>query len=87
MFIFSVVAIEVWDTQMPVWALVLGLLLCTSASSIFLCRNSLEKPSAFVYTIPVGMIQAITNQQIGLKYVVGSQGSLFRVLTIVQRVR
>ncbi|TFK87105.1 OPT oligopeptide transporter [Polyporus arcularius HHB13444] len=48
MFAFAVISIEVWDTQMPVWALVLGLLL------------------SFVYTIPVGMIQAITNQQIGL---------------------
>ena len=31
-------------------------------------NNSL--PSAFTYVIPIGMIQAITNQQVGLKYVV-----------------
>ena len=29
MFIFGVVSIEVWDTQMPVWALVLALIICT----------------------------------------------------------
>ncbi|KAI0740140.1 OPT oligopeptide transporter [Earliella scabrosa] len=51
MFIFGVVSIEVWDTQMPVWALVLALII------------------SVVYTIPVGMIQAITNQQIGLNVI------------------
>ncbi|KAH9939612.1 OPT oligopeptide transporter [Epithele typhae] len=48
MFVFGVICIEVWHTQMPVWALVLALII------------------AFVYTIPIGIIQAITNQQIGL---------------------
>lgn len=34
-------------------------------------RQQLTNPSsAFVYTVPIGMIQAITNQQIGLKCVV-----------------
>ncbi|KAI0739686.1 OPT oligopeptide transporter [Daedaleopsis nitida] len=51
MFIFGVVSIEVWNTQMPVWALVLAMVI------------------SFVYTIPVGMIQAITNQQIALNVV------------------
>ncbi|KAI0776985.1 OPT oligopeptide transporter [Trametes elegans] len=51
MFIFGVVSIEVWNTQMPVWALVLALII------------------AFVYTVPVGMIQAITNQQVGLNVI------------------
>ncbi|KAL7278030.1 OPT oligopeptide transporter [Trametes coccinea BRFM310] len=51
MFIFGVISIEVWDTQMPVWALVLALII------------------AFIYTIPVGMIQAITNQQVGLNVI------------------
>ncbi|KAH9946707.1 OPT oligopeptide transporter [Amylocystis lapponica] len=51
MFVFGVVSIEVWDTQFPVWALVLALLI------------------SFVYTIPIGMIQAITNQQIGLNVI------------------
>ena len=51
MFVFGVVSIEVWKTQMPVWAFVLALII------------------AFIYVIPIGMIQAITNQQVGLKYV------------------
>ncbi|PCH34542.1 OPT oligopeptide transporter [Wolfiporia cocos MD-104 SS10] len=51
MFVFAVVSIEVWDTQFPVWALILALLI------------------SFVYTVPCGMIQAITNQQIGLNVV------------------
>ncbi|KZT36342.1 small oligopeptide transporter [Sistotremastrum suecicum HHB10207 ss-3] len=51
MFVFGVISIEVWPTQMPVWAFVLALII------------------AFVYMIPVGMIQAITNQQIGLNVI------------------
>ncbi|EMD35965.1 hypothetical protein CERSUDRAFT_115910 [Gelatoporia subvermispora B] len=51
MFVFAVVSIEVWNTQLPVWALILALLI------------------SFVYTIPIGMIQAITNQQIGLNVI------------------
>ncbi|KAI5122711.1 hypothetical protein M0805_009764 [Coniferiporia weirii] len=51
MFVAGVIAIEVWPTQMPVWALVLALII------------------AFVYIIPIGMIQAITNQQVGLNVI------------------
>ncbi|KII86303.1 hypothetical protein PLICRDRAFT_114715 [Plicaturopsis crispa FD-325 SS-3] len=51
MFAFGVVSIEVWPTQMPVWAFVLALVI------------------SFVYVLPIGMIQAITNQQIGLNVV------------------
>jgi hypothetical protein len=29
MFVFGTVAIEVWDTQFPVWAFVLSLAICT----------------------------------------------------------
>jgi hypothetical protein len=28
MFVFGVVAIEVWDTEFPVWAFVLALIIC-----------------------------------------------------------
>ncbi|EGN96301.1 hypothetical protein SERLA73DRAFT_112539 [Serpula lacrymans var. lacrymans S7.3] len=51
MFAFGVICIEVWNTQMPVWAFVLGLII------------------SFCYTIPIGMIQAITNQQVGLNVI------------------
>ncbi|KAG1865655.1 OPT oligopeptide transporter protein-domain-containing protein [Suillus tomentosus] len=50
MFALGVVSIEIWPTEMPVWAFVIALLI------------------ALTYVIPCGMIQAITNQQIGLKY-------------------
>ncbi|KAH7909749.1 OPT oligopeptide transporter protein-domain-containing protein [Hygrophoropsis aurantiaca] len=51
MFALGVVSIEIWPTDMPVWAFVIALLI------------------AFTYVIPCGMIQAITNQQIGLNVV------------------
>jgi OPT family small oligopeptide transporter len=51
MFVLGVISIEVWPTQMPVWAFVLALLI------------------AFTYVIPIGMIQAITNQQVGLNVI------------------
>jgi OPT family small oligopeptide transporter len=51
MFVFGIVAIEVYHTEMPVWAFVLALAI------------------AFFYIIPIGMIQAITNQQVGLNVI------------------
>ncbi|OAX33999.1 small oligopeptide transporter [Rhizopogon vinicolor AM-OR11-026] len=51
MFVMGVISIEIWPTQMPVWAFVVALLI------------------AFTYVIPCGMIQAITNQQIGLNVI------------------
>ncbi|KAF8920283.1 OPT oligopeptide transporter protein-domain-containing protein [Mucidula mucida] len=51
MFALGVVGIEVWPTEMPVWAFVVALAI------------------AFLYVIPVGMIQAITNQQVGLNVI------------------
>ena len=51
MFIFGAVSLEIWHTQMPIWALVLALAI------------------SFVYTVPIGMIQAITNQQVGLNVI------------------
>ena len=47
-FVFGVIAIEIYPTDLPVWALLLSLLV------------------AVIFTIPVGMIRAITNQMIGL---------------------
>ncbi|RDB22006.1 Sexual differentiation process protein isp4 [Hypsizygus marmoreus] len=51
MFVFGVVAIEVWETQFPVQYFILALVI------------------SFVYVIPIGMIQAITNQQVGLNVI------------------
>ncbi|KAF9445612.1 small oligopeptide transporter [Macrolepiota fuliginosa MF-IS2] len=51
MFALGIISIEVWPSQMPVWAFVLALII------------------AFTYIIPIGMIQAITNQQVGLNVI------------------
>jgi OPT family small oligopeptide transporter len=48
-FVLVVVTVEIFPTQLPIWALVIALLL------------------ASLLTIPVGMLQAITNQQITLQ--------------------
>ncbi|KAJ3783364.1 OPT oligopeptide transporter [Lentinula aff. detonsa] len=50
-FLLGVLSIELWPTQMPVWAFFLALMI------------------AFTYVIPVGMIQAITNQQVALNVI------------------
>lgn len=49
-FALGTVAILVWDTQLPVWALIVAILV------------------ALFYAVPIGMIEAITNVQVGLKY-------------------
>ncbi|KAF8879962.1 OPT oligopeptide transporter [Infundibulicybe gibba] len=51
MFALGIISIEVWPSEMPVWAFVLALAI------------------AFTYIIPIGMIQAITNQQVGLNVI------------------
>ncbi|KAI0697179.1 small oligopeptide transporter [Cytidiella melzeri] len=51
MFAFGIIGIELYSTQMPVWAFVLALII------------------AFVYTLPIGIIQAVTNQQVGLNVI------------------
>jgi len=48
-FAIGVVAIVVWDTQLPVLAFLLAIVI------------------ALIYCVPIGMIQAITNVQVGLK--------------------
>lgn len=48
-FVLGIITIKVWDTQLPIWAFVLAIII------------------ALLYAIPIGMIQAITNVQVGLK--------------------
>lgn len=48
-FVLMIITVEIFPTQLPIWALFLALFL-----------------AAFL-TIPVGMLQAITNQQITLQ--------------------
>ncbi|KAF8261430.1 OPT oligopeptide transporter [Lactarius quietus] len=51
MFGFGVVAIEIWHTELPVWAFILALII------------------GFACTIPIGIITAMTNQEIGLNVI------------------
>ncbi|KAI0274442.1 OPT oligopeptide transporter protein-domain-containing protein [Russula aff. rugulosa BPL654] len=51
MFVFGVVVIEVWETDLPVWGFVLALLI------------------SFVYTLPLSVITATTNQLLGLNVI------------------
>lgn len=51
MFVIGLISIELWHTELPVWAFCLSLAI------------------AFFYVVPIGMIQAITNQQIGLNVI------------------
>ncbi|RPD65159.1 small oligopeptide transporter [Lentinus tigrinus ALCF2SS1-7] len=50
-FVFACLCIELFPTQMTIWALVVALLI------------------ACVYLVPIGMIQAITNRQVGLNVI------------------
>lgn len=69
MFVFGVISIEVYKTDFPVWAFVLALIICKCIHHVVLRIQSCSSPLllAFVYTVPIGIIQAITNNQIGLK--------------------
>ena len=48
-FVMAVITVEVFDTKLPIWALLLALIV------------------AIVFILPIGMVQAITNQQVGLQ--------------------
>lgn len=49
--VFGIIAIEVYHTQMPIWALFLALVIGAG------------------FTIPIGIILAITNQELGLNII------------------
>jgi hypothetical protein len=69
MFVFGVVSIEVWQTELPAWAFILALVI--GMFPLWWTNVDFTKltfaTTAFLYVIPIGMIQAITNQQVGLK--------------------
>jgi hypothetical protein len=67
MFAFAVISIEVVQTDLPVWGFVFAILIGELYLSA--CRYVELILVAFIYVIPVGMIQAITNLQVGLKCV------------------
>ena len=69
MVVFGIVLIKMWHTEFPVWAFFLSLAIGPSSLAVggtYWClRFFLDL--AFVYATPIGMIQAITNHQIGLR--------------------
>ena len=67
MFTFAVISLEVWDTKFPIYAFVVALLIGRSSPFILLSKFMIS--IAFIYSIPIGMIQAITNQQVGLNVI------------------
>ena len=66
-FVFACVCVEVWPTRMPIWALIVALLIALVyivpigkyllGCEIACCSN----------ICTTGMIQAVTNRQVGLK--------------------
>ena len=69
MFVFGVIVIEVWHTQMPVWAYIIALLLGTF-SVYYACLQVLMMIlAAMSLTVPIGIIQAITSNQLGLNVI------------------
>jgi hypothetical protein len=80
-FVLACLSVQLWPTHLPIWALVIGLMIgmlcCNSPISQLTLRL------AIVYIVPigkgghavicfanvlVGMILAVTNRQVGLKY-------------------
>jgi hypothetical protein len=75
MFVFGVVVIEVWETDLPVWGFVFALLICASclalshASVRFLPEFHIRCVLAFVYTLPLSVIRATTSLSLGLNVI------------------
>ena len=82
-FIFACLSVQLWPTHLPIWALVIGLLI--GKRGIIHLHLRLTLRLAIVYIVPIGegedptvafsdtilgMILAVTNRQVGLKYVV-----------------
>ena len=65
-FAFGVCAIERWDAELPVWAFILALVICMASFLVIFPLQLTSLREAFVYTIPIGMIQARSNIQVGL---------------------
>jgi hypothetical protein len=73
MFVFCVVVIEVWETDLPVWGFVLALLICAFCLVLrptffvrFLPKIHIRCVLAFVYTLPLSVTRATTSLQPGL---------------------
>jgi hypothetical protein len=83
MFVFGVVVIEVWETDLPVWGFVLALLIVRFVSSFlimhFLPEFHIRCLLAFVYTLPLSVIHA-TNEY---REAIGAMEGDFFVVTLL----
>ena len=69
MFAFGAIAIERWDTELPVWAFVLSLIICAASFVIIFPLQLTSLHQALVYIIPIGVIVAISNFEVGLNVI------------------
>ena len=69
MFGFGVFALERWDTELPVWALVLALVICAASFIMMFHLQLTSLCQALVHTIPIGVITAVTNVSVGLNVI------------------
>ena len=69
-FVFGAVVIEVWDTQLPMWAFVLSIIIRESGSTSLsvVCLFKFFQP-AFVFIVPNGVITAMTNNYVDLSFI------------------
>ena len=65
-FVLAAVCIQHWPSGMTIWALVIALLIGEFSRKEF-SNLDVYFRKALVYVIPIGMIQAVTNRQVGLK--------------------
>jgi hypothetical protein len=70
-FTFGVIVIEVWDTQLPIWAFVLSLTIGELVQCLFLSIVCLLKffQLGFMFTVPNGVILAMSNNSIELNVI------------------
>ena len=68
-FTFGVFVIERWDTELPVWAFVLSLIICAAFFFIIFPLQLTSLHQALVYIIPIGTILAVSNFQVGLNVI------------------
>ena len=68
-FAFGVFVIERWDTELPIWAFVLSLIICAASFVIIFPLQLTSLHQALVYTIPIGVTVAVSNFQVGLNVI------------------
>jgi hypothetical protein len=66
-FVLASLCISLWPTGMTIWALMIALLVGELSQKKKFSNLDTYIREGLVFVIPIGMIQAITNRQVGLK--------------------